>query len=324
MVYAIITAVAAFLTALASGILSLWSVLHTERVRHAHEEMHRLGGATGALRFQLFLSTRSVVRRLGQYYNHRPDRPFPLSTERDGTPEAEYHAAGLLIFRLMRPLTLSHLIERETFAGDWLLDPNMVNVQRFNHAAFEMLTGSMLGAEFREGDVFDDFRDTSCWDPPDRSPQQGRQILPFQRVRASYLRTAAAALVVSEPERGPARRCMGHDEFLLAWQRPDENASFHEALRPVKEVIDGFNSTKNPVFWLRLVGYAYACKWFHDGVVEKSASPAGVLWRRPPPVKYTHEDLQVVDMLKAAESPYIHDNVNAYEKRFQVIIDTAL
>jgi len=281
---------------------------------------------------------------LDQYYNGRKDRPYPLRAKQDGASAQEYHAAGLLIFRLMRPLAICHLVEQQTFAGDWLLDPDMVDVQRFNHAAFEMLTGSQLGKRFSEFDSalsdttavpvllrlsrflqkhlaprriisyiegmpfaarrdddseeddFDGFDDRSCWDPPNMPPQQGWPNRPYQRIRASYLRAAAEALIMPEN----VRRCMTHKEFLDRWGDPPRHTAFHEALEPVKQIIDKFSPADNPVFWLRLVGYAYVCKWFHDSV-RRSASRRGARrfwhWRR---IEYTPEEVKVVKMLQSA------------------------
>lgn len=334
---ALITAVIAILVALVSGWFSLRSVRDVERLRHTYEAIDRLGGATGALRLQLFLSTRSVVQRLRQYYNGRPEHPFPLRAERDGWPESQYHACGLLIFRLMRPLAVSYMIEQETLLGDLLLEPAMVDLLRFNHAAFEMLTGDKLGEEFEGRQRFPDFEMEHCYDPPGRRPPpaSGAPVPPFQRVRASYLRSAAGALIVSEPDRKPQRRCMTHDEFLDRWERPgesDEIREFHGRLAPVKATIDKFSPMDNAVFWLRLVGYAYVCKWFHDRVREDAK-------RKDVGVHYTPVELPVRAMLEVAEGQarklraadpqaagrgYLTQNADAYEKRFEEIIATAL
>jgi len=359
--------VAAFVTAVFALIAAGWAAKSSSelvRLRHTHEEIDRVGGATGALRLQLFLSSRSFVRRLRQYYNHRPNHPYPLRTKRgaptgpeyraagltlqrmrpqspryrnllrsqwDQASETEYHAAGLMIFRLMRPLTVSYLIEKQTFFGDLLVEPTMVDLLRFNHAAFEMLTGDKLAEGFGEDGDFPVFDETSCWDPPGRRPHAGsKMVRPFQRVRASYLRTAAAALVVLEPTRDPMRRCMAHDEFLSAWEHPDKGSdakAFHASLKPVKEVIDKFSPADNPMFWLRLVGYAYVCKWFHDRVREDSErNLSRRRWERSRQarVHYTPEDLPVPDMLRKSGNQYLVDHADEYQARFEHIIDTAL
>ena len=317
------------------------------RTRHALEEVGRLSGATGALRLQLFLSTRSFVQRLRQYYTGE-DRPFPLRATRNGWPESEYHACGLLIFRLMRPIVVSSIIEQETFYRDLLLEVEMVDLLRFNHAAFEMLTGERLGEEFTVDEepkpraAFPDFVMERCYDPPGRRPPSDSppDAGHFQRVRASYLRRAAAELVVGPDEREPQRRCMTHDEFLDRWEQPDqpdEHIKFHKRLEPVKATINDFWPMNNPVLWLRLVGYAYVCKWFYGRVCDEARDKKNV--------NYTPVELPLSLMLESAERKaaepqadkrpaaesqaaagreYLAKNANAYKDRFEELISTAL
>ncbi|HYM54436.1 MAG TPA: hypothetical protein VES97_03680 [Solirubrobacteraceae bacterium] len=341
MLAALLTAGVSLVVSVVAGWFSRKTAQESERLRYSHEALTRLRGATGALRLDLFLAARSFARRLDQYYDGRPTRPLPLRTEREGAPPRDYHAGGLLIYRLLRPLTVGEIIERQTFYGDLMLDPATREVLRFDHAAVEMLTGARIG----EG--LPDFEIESCWDPEAGGlgghPGNEAGCDPFQRVRSSYLRTAAAALVV--PASGPQEpgRCMTHAEFLEHWEHPKKYRKFHEALEPVKRTIDRFSPMENPVFWLRLVGYAYACTWFHEQVIgevfpENLGEQVAATWRkvtgRRERLKYEPLVLDVVDMLKkedstAAAKPtkaseYLRDHAKEYERKFEEIVRIAL
>jgi hypothetical protein len=214
----------------------------------------------------------------------------------------------------------------------------MVDLLRFSHAGVEMLTGDQLGMGFDGDGGPDGFDMARCWDPDqerarlDMPPgiegaaEAGRQ--PHQRIRGSYLRTAAAALVFSRS--GPTsdremKRCMTHPEFRERWEHPADHEDFHEALAPVKRIIGGFSPAGNPIFWLRLVGYAYVCDWFYDRV---RGEYEGVRVDGPrghdEPIEYTEVDLDVPLMLGAARDPYLTLHAEAYADRFTEIIGRAL
>lgn len=311
--------IGAIATAVVSLVVAVYSVERSwrtsgrlEDLRHSHEVLTRLRGATGALRLQTFLATRSLVRRMGFYVKSGCD---PMRAYQQGGTETEYHHGGLFIYRLLRPLALSYMIEQETFYADLPIDPNMVDLLRLNHAAFEMLTGERIGEAIDPSLGFDMRR---CWDP-DGHAGAFRSPTPFQRVRASYLRSAAAALAADEEGNRSERRCRGHDAFLEAWEHPDgdEFERFHQALAPLKAVVDGFSPRANPVFWLRVVGYAYVCDWFVDRVRADTA-------RRAPEVSYQPVVLPLEEMLAATGQPSISANADALRAKFDEIIEQSL
>ena len=325
---ALIAALAALAVAGVSGWFSYKSARDVERLRRTNQELERLRGATGALRLKLFLYTRSVVRRMSFYYDDRPDHPYPVHAKRRAE-ESAYHDGGLLIFRLLRPLTVSEIIEQQTFYADLMLEPAMVDLLRFSHAAVEMLTGELLGEGFAKDAALPGFDMKQCGNSEVAWPQPGS---PFQRVRASYLRTAAAALVVSERGRTPRQRCMGQVEFLHAWEHPADCGEFHAALVPVKALIDRFNPKCNPVFWLRLVGYTYVCKWFHDEVrkaaAREHADVAALKLLVPAMLRAAEaskapEGSEAGETLQAVQGRYIAEHADGYQKRFEKIIHEA-
>ncbi len=319
-----------FVAALISGLFALKTARLKENLRQEHAATARLREATGAMRLQMFLATRSVVRRLDLYYDGQEDHPYELRAYDPGC--YEHHHAGLLIYGLLRPLALSHIIEHATYYGDLLIEPTMADLLRFNHAAYEMLTGYEIGrtlesveaerqpqlallgrgprtASTRKGEwqFFTGFNPDLCWDQDTRTPPVGKGA--FQRVRSTYLRRAAAALVADDK-----KRCLTHAEFCELWEQPkplrDKRAkAFHEALDPVTSIIHEFHPAENPVFWLRLVGYAYVCAWFHTRV-RQAPLAGGETWfghwlRRLRPtsdaITYMPLVLPTAEMLEAVE-----------------------
>ncbi len=342
-----VLSVVAIGASLTGAIISGWFAIRASRVgeevRRRGEAITRLAGATGALRLELFLETKSFARRLVHYWKEsQSERPLKLAISKEQSTESAYHAGGLMIYRLLRPLTVGEIIEQETFDADLLLDPTMVDLLRFSHAGVEMLTGDQLGRGFGEGDDGPDGFDMGrCW-APDREPvgrdapwRKGHETAdgrpPDQRIRGSYLRTAAAALIV--PTSSPlsdrkTKRCMTHPEFRERWESPDRHRDFHDALAPVKSVIGGFSPAVNPIFWLRLIGYGRACEWFYDRVRDEyeagRAAHRASLHGWDEPIEYTPVNMDVAKMLKAAGDPYLNSHAEEYAERFEQIIRRAL
>jgi hypothetical protein len=341
---AVLTAMIVSATSLAVALLSAFFANKASRTaqeeQRKSESLARLHGATGGMRLELFLGARSFARRLVHYYDPaRPGHPYPLATRRNGNSESAYHGGGLVIYRLLRPLTVGEIIEKQTFDVDLLLDPIMVDLLRFSHTAVEMLTGEQLGSGFGDDGGMPGFDMGRCWDPvPDRrrpGSVQPRELpaAEIQRVRASYLRSAASALVIADfnPATGrEANRCMTHPEFCQRWEHPEGEGKFHRTLEPVKVVIDGFSPTANPIFWLRLVGYGHACKWFYDRVRAMAAEGrtstgqrAVLPWARRA-IDYQPLTLPVAAMLRAAKDPYLTAYAHEFERRFDEVIAQAL
>lgn len=326
---ALVMALASIVVAIASGTIAYRASRATELLRQANEERSRLNVATGALQLELFLETRSFARRLVHYFNETTDHHALATVRREGNADA-YHAGGLMIYRLLRPLTVGEIIEKQTLAADLLLDPKMLELLRFSHGAAEMLTGEAIGAGI-EGEGSDGFAMESCWDVG----HEGAAT--FQRIRGSYLRCGAAALLAPEAA-GEPRRCISHAEFCKLWENPGKNRAaaqdFHEALEPVKAAFDGFNRQDNPIFWLRLVGYAYTSKSFYDRMWGQML--ARRVWRRVKDVigpsrhiGYEPIQLPVAAMLRSVGDGHplnrqVSSRADTFAARFDEIVDHAL
>jgi hypothetical protein len=336
-----IAAVGSLAGAIVSGLFALRATRVSDEVRRRGESIARLTTATGALRLELFLETRSFARRLVHYWHEsQSEDPLTLAASRMGATEGAYHAGGLMIYRLLRPLTVGEIIEQQTFDADLLVDRTMVDLLRFSHAGMEMLTGDQLGRGFDGDSGPDGFDMSRCWDPdrdlagldvPSSVEGPAATVRSLdQRIRGSYLRTAAAALVLPSAAGAVDRetkRCMTHPEFRERWEHPAEHDDFHDALTPVKSVIGGFSPSANPIFWLRLVAYAHVCNWFYDRVREEyeAEHPHGEgLRRHDEPIEYTPVKLDVPGMLNAAEDRYLTTHASDYADRFDEIIGRAL
>lgn len=326
-----------------AAILASRSNRRQEELRRSFEARSRLNVATGALRLELFLEARSFARRL-VHFDRETVEDHDLSTHPGEGGPAAYHAAGMMVYRLLRPLAVGELVEKQTFDADLIVDPIMVDLLRFSHAGIEMLSGEWIGKGFDGDGKLTGFDMHSCWDPEPEGWRRwtrafGEDGHGFQRIRASYLRRAAAALLVAGAAPGESR-CMTHPEFIERWENPRRHAEFHDALKPVKGLLHEFRPKENPIFWLRLVGYAYACNWFfgqvctdigHEGIWQ------GVKRRmtRREPVKYVPLELDVPKLLNRldgarrgghlrADAAYIVEHREKYEEKFEQTVKNSL
>jgi len=194
------------------------------RVDYELAAKRRLYEALGPLRFQLLVAARDVVRRVRPHHTER----WVM------TPDGYY--AGSFIYRLLRPLALAELVERQMAIVDFSVDPTGMELLRFEAAAYRMLTS--------------------------RDPLPYHEHLDWSRetqhVFRDNLRLAASALITVGS--GGEARVLDYSEFLQRQTVSDP------ALAPVRRLFAGcsHNLAENAVWWVRIVGYAYACKWLLD------------------------------------------------------------
>ena len=101
------------------------------RIGYQYAARKRLYEALGPLRFQLLMASRDVVRRVT---GHAPPRRWNLDS-------AHYYGQSTM-YRLLRPLAICILIERQMNAADFSVDPSGVRLLRFEVGAHRMLTNS--------------------------------------------------------------------------------------------------------------------------------------------------------------------------------------
>jgi hypothetical protein len=180
----------------------------------------RLYEALGPLRMQLLLAARDVVRRVKGHAGTRWQM------------DPSDHYARSFIYRLLRPLAVAQLIERQMGVADFSVDKGAVALLLFNTAAERMLSG-----------------DDIVLDHPlvDWSTQS-------QHLIRDNLRAAAATLI-SDGDRGP--EVLDYARFQRAFPNPEEDP----ALRDMALIFRRCRAalTENSLLWLRVVGYGYAC-----------------------------------------------------------------
>jgi hypothetical protein len=213
----------------------------------------------------MYLSARASVRWLRTYATEWKGREEGWDVQTIPSDDAgddasfKFRAGGPLIYRLLRPLTVSGIIVHRTRQSDLAFnDEQVVEIVRFHSAAYDMFTRQEVLEKAPEPKL--SFERKRAWsgDHGHTDPK------PFERIRDTFLRRAADALTTSEAKM--TERCMSHTQFIACWEHGARDGKFHQALAPVTSVFDDFNPHDNPVFWFRLLGYSYACNWYLQAV----------------------------------------------------------
>ena len=253
---AVVTGVASFVTGV---VLTRLRARLDARHQYQLKAQQRLYEAVGPLRFQLVVSCRELASRVEALHRRRYD----MSTD-------SYFGQNTL-YRLLRPLTVAGLIERQSNYVDFSLDPRTLVSLRFQQAAYDALTGG--------GQAFDGL--SLDWSTESQHVFKGR------------LQAAATLLVVE----GDPPRCARFDEFPAILQQAKEDDRSGGMARLASLVEAATSPGRQPVFWCRLVAYGYVANWLlqHDG------GPVGYV-----PVPYS-----VVDMIKAINDPQLDETAEA-------------
>lgn len=193
--------------------------------QYEYEARKRLYTAIGPLRFQLLLACREWAGRV-QAHGSR-EKTYRMAM-------AGYYGRSTL-YRLLRPLALAELIEREIAYFDFTVDAAAMDCLRFKKAATRMLSGDEVLGDHPAID----------W---------SRQV---QHAYSDSLAACAAAMIVADP-RGD--RVLRFHEFQALATGPGL-----AALEPFPTLLDDFEIGAKPLLWARLVGYAHACHRFVEG-----------------------------------------------------------
>jgi hypothetical protein len=196
------------------------------------EARKRLYTAIGPLRFQLLVACRDLGGRIS---SHGLGRVYDL--------EIEGYYGRTTLFRILRPLCLSELIERQVAYADFAVDSGAVDLLRFKKAAFAALCGGSL-VEGHPG--VDWHRET-------------------QHVFFDHIAQSANALVVEEAS-GHERALRSHE--FDTWLHTRKN---RQALSPFPELLGNMTPVAKPLLWTRLVAYGNLCNEF----VNKTGNAIG-------------------------------------------------
>lgn len=199
------------------------------RLDYEYAAKKRLYEAVGPLRFQLVVAARDLASRVD---SHRRSDRWVLAA--DG-----YYVHSFL-YRLLRPLAIGVLVERAMSFADFSVDPSSADLLRFDSAAYRMLTGAdpFTGPDGKVEHAGLDWGQES------------------QHIFRDNLRSAAMCLLGT----GTGGRQVVIDYAEFKQQRPDPMADDRLAGLARLFQANQPSLTESPVFWLRLVGYAYVCR----------------------------------------------------------------
>ncbi|HEY0956307.1 MAG TPA: hypothetical protein VGE36_16225 [Roseateles sp.] len=191
--------------------------------QYEYEARRRLYTAIGPLRFQLLLACRDLAGRIESFHTREHYR----------MDIASYYGRSTL-YRLLRPLAIAELIERQIGVADFAVDPSAVVCLRFRRTITRIFSGDELVRGRPDVD----------W---------GRQA---QHVFADSLAACAQALIQRD---GSAERILRFDEFNARL-----DADGMAAVSPFDQLLDGLQVGAKPILWLRLVAYGHACNALID------------------------------------------------------------
>lgn len=186
------------------------------------------------------------------------------------------------VYRFLRPIAIAELIQQHVAVVDFSVDPTARQLLGFEAATYRLL-GSDDALPFYPG--FDWGSET-------------------QHVFRDNLRTAAVLLIRADPS-GKAR-VVGYGEFC------DANLISERRLSPVVQLFTSCerNLTENPVWWVRLVGYAYACAW----LVAQQGSDLG----------FNTSEMDVREMIGAVDDRDILAHLDDYPAIFDKVLERPL
>lgn len=187
--------------------------------QYEYEARRRLYVAIGPLRFQLLLACRDLAGRM-----------HALATSENYVLDLKNYYARSTIYRLLKPLALSALIEEQMTLADFSVDYAAIECLRFRRSITRILCGDELVGEYPEVDWL------------------GQR----EHVFADTLATVAQTLI-ARPAGAPPH-VLRFDEFIArlaseGWQ----------SFAPFGDLLNGFEPKTKPLLWIRLVAYAHAC-----------------------------------------------------------------
>jgi hypothetical protein len=190
--------------------------------QYAFEARRRLYVAVGPLRFQLLLACRDLA---GRIEGHGKGERYRMNV-------GSYYGRSTL-YRLLRPLAIADLIERQIAYSDFAVDESALDCLRFKKSAFRILSGDRITCNHPRVDWTDQ----------------------VEHAYADSISIAANALIAEA--NGASERVLRFDEFTRAIG--DHGLDRFE---PFPKLLQDFKISTKPILWLRLVAYGYACNSF--------------------------------------------------------------
>jgi hypothetical protein len=197
------------------------------RVEYEFAARKRLYEAIGPQRFQLLMAARDFDRRVRPHHTTK----WEMSNA--------YYLSSF-VYRLLRPIAIADLIQRQVALVDFSVDPTARQLLRFEAATYRLL-------------VSDD--PLPYYEHLDGGSET-------QHVYRDNLRVAATTLITTDPS--GRERVIDYATFC------DADIIHDERLESVTQLFESceHNLAVNAVWWVRVVGVAYACAWL---VAEQGA-----------------------------------------------------
>ena len=233
----------------------------------------RLYEVIGPLRYQMLVACKDVLRRINNHHLDTYDM------------QPDHYYAHSFIYRLLRPLAIGELVEREMNYADFSVDAGVVSdLLRFQTAAYRFLTGSDP-VEYHSG---------LDW------------TLQSQHVFRDNLRVAARVLIHEDAQGRQFVIDYGAFAEMVRDPADDHNLAPMAALFAKCKG----NLFENPIWWVRVVGYAYACQWF----LNRNGQAAG----------FASRDLPIQAMLEAPTDPQVTAHLGDYPAIFDRVMNESL
>lgn len=173
-----------------------------------------------------------------------------------------------LLFRIGRLLAVTELIERQIAHADFSVDPATIILFRFRLLVLRALSGNEVALDHPKAD----------WN---------RQV---EHIFRDQLPILAISMVVAEENR--PERVVRFDEFR---HLVEQNTGY---LDPLASMVDGFDPTEMPIFWLRLLAMAEAC--------------AGLLDHEPIAPALDPPELDLAELLAVSKDAHLAENAPRY------------
>jgi len=238
------------------------------------EARKRLYSAVGPLRFQLLVASRDVSARIMNYGM----APFEYNTD------MRWYYGRSTLYRLLRPIAIAELIERQITYADFSVDPTGIELLRFKKAALTAFTDS-----------------DSILDHP--KAEWGEEI---EHVFSGTLSRLANALIIPDEDMPSKKRPMYFHEFTSFIDDPKNLRQFS----PLKDMLHNFDVREKPIFWIRLVCFGYICNEY----VEHLGKSIG----------FQKRDFDLNRLLLASEDEFTRSKLEELKAFFQSMISMSL
>ena len=229
----------------------------------------RLYKAIGPLRLQLLFATRDLASRVRAH----------LDAESWNMNPREYYAKSFM-YRILRPLAIGTLIERQMSYADFTVDRQTLDLLRFNANSYRIMSGREAILEHPKAD----------W-----SSQS-------QHLYRDNLAAAAATLIVDQGDSGGVIVDFAQFSELL------KDPANYPAIAPLAALFENCESflCENSILWVRIVGYAYAC----NRLLEVHGKSLG----------FATPEFPLNRLLGGTEDDFISERIHDFPKAFDKLV----